>query len=225
MIVHFMSAYYSEYAHKNLSKRTPPYWDAYLFVWAVKFGTYKTKFIIPLVGGKTLQITEKNVQVVRDYFGQFIVRTLDAQNVPADALIIPVPSKDALMASRPSSYRSLDMVKRALRGRKYGNAIFDGLRWKIQLQKAHEGGSRDRSYWREHLQASSHLQGRSVVLIDDVLSTGSTILAAKEELEAAGATVLFGIACGRTVYDFEAKPFRRQTIEFEQEIHEHPGAG
>ena len=69
-----------------------------------------------------------------------------------------------------------------------------------------------------------NVKGRDVVLVDDVLSTGASILAAKEVLEEAGARVLFAITCGRTVYDFNTKPFKRQVIKLKDEIYDYQPA-
>jgi len=66
-------------------------------------------------------------------------------------------------------------------------------------------------------------KGKDVVLIDDVLSTGGTLLATMEVLEEAGANVLFAVVCGKTVYDCQLKPYGRQEIELLNEIHECEG--
>ncbi|WP_431674452.1 phosphoribosyltransferase family protein [Rhizobium leguminosarum] len=221
MDVHFISAYYSELAHKEKVKRKPEYWDAYLFVWAVKTGQYKTPFTILFRNGDRLKINAGNIKRARNAFGQFIVATLDNAEVPKDALLIPVPSKDAQPTVK-GGYRSLWMLAEALKDKQYPGGIYDGLRWTKLLPRAHEGnGHRTRVQLKQFLRVQGNVAGRSVVLVDDVLSTGSTMLAAKEALEEAGATVLFAITCGKTVYDFHTKPFKRQVVELENELHEY----
>jgi len=74
------------------------------------------------------------------------------------------------------------------------------------------------------LRVQGNVAGRQVILIDDVLSTGSTLLAAKEVLEEAGATALLAITCGKTVYDFQTKPFKRQVVELDDELREYEPA-
>lgn len=220
MIVHFISAYYSDRAHKRIKKRTPDYWDAYMFVWAVKHGTYKSGFSIHL-RSKKLSINADNIGRAREVFGRFIDHRLNTAEVDEDVLLIPVPSKCAL--SDVDSYRSLGMLEEAMEGRDFENSVTDGVRWTKQLLKSHEGGHHNRDYWKPHLEVIADVYGREVILVDDVLSTGGTMLATMEVLEEAGATVLFAIACGKTVYDFDLKPFGRQQVELENEIHDYEG--
>jgi uracil phosphoribosyltransferase len=219
MKVHFICGYYSDLAHQR-KRRPEPYWDALNFVWAVKVGTFKHTFLVHTKERK-IKITAANFNQVRKMFGKFIAETLQREDAPERVLLIPVPSKDAV--ANVAAYRSHTMLVEAMADTAYAKCVLHGIRWSKTLPKAHEDGGRDRAFWRQHMQVSSTVNGRDVVLVDDVLSTGSTFLAAKEALEAKGANVLFGIACGRTIYDFETKPFKRQSITFEEEIHEMNG--
>lgn len=224
MDVHFISAYYSERAHLERAKRKPEFWDSYLFVWAVKTGQYKTPFTIAFRNGSRVKIGQSNVKRARASFGQFIASTLDGEDAPQNVLLIPIPSKDAQPGIK-AGYRSLWMLAEALKDKPHRGQIHDGLRWTKALPKAHEGGKhRKRAYWKQYMTIRDNVKGRDVVLVDDVLSTGASILAAKEVLEEAGARVLFAITCGRTVYDFNTKPFKRQVIKLEDEIYDYQPA-
>ncbi|MBP2611444.1 phosphoribosyltransferase [Agrobacterium pusense] len=220
MIVHFISAYYSDRAHRKLKARTPEYWDAYMFVWAIKIGQFKSGFTIHLRKRK-LQIKADTIHLAREMFGKFIDHRLKKDDVDHDVLLIPVPSKDALVGA--GSYRSLEMLEEAMENRDFKSCVTDGIRWTKKLAKSHEGGHHNRDYWKPHLDVIIGVDGKDVILVDDVLSTGGTMLAAKEALEEAGANVLFAIACGKTVYDFELKPFGAQQIDLEDEIHDYDG--
>lgn len=224
MNVHFISAYYSERAHVERAKRKPEFWDSYLFVWAVKTGKYKTPFTITFRNGSKVKIGPANVKRARASFGQFVAATLDVENTPNNVLIIPVPSKDAQPGIK-AGYRSLWMLAEAMKGQVHRGKIHDGLRWTKALPKAHEGGKHHkRAYWKQYLSVRGNVDGRDVVLVDDVLSTGASILAAKEVLEEAGARVLFAIACGKTVYDFNTRPFKRQLVKLEEETYDYQPA-
>jgi phosphoribosylpyrophosphate synthetase len=224
MDVHFISAYYSEKAHKEKTRRKPDYWDSYLFVWAVKTGRYHTGFTIAFRNGERVRIGAGNIARARKAFGRFITTTLEKEDVASDTLLIPVPSKDGQLTAK-HGYRTLGMLAESLREQKFRGRIHDGLRWTKLLPRAHEGGGhRNRSYWKQFLRVRGDVEGRKVVLIDDVLSTGGTMLAAKEVLEEAGAQVLFAVTCGKTVYDFNAKPFKRQIVELENELREYQPA-
>ncbi len=224
MDFHFISAYYSDKAHKETAKRKPDYWDSYLFVWAVKTGYFKTGFSILFRNGNRVKINASNIKRARKAFGQFIATTLDKEGAPVDALLIPVPSKDGQRSAK-GGYRSLWMLAEALKDQQYPGSVYDGLRWTKALPRAHEGGvHRNRAYWKQYLDVLGNVTGRKVILIDDVLSTGGTMLAAKEALEDAGAKVLFAITCGKTVYDFNSKPFKRQVIDLQNELREYQPA-
>lgn len=214
MKVHFVCGYYSDLAHAA-KKRTEDYWDAYFYVWAVKVGKFRRSFLAHKPSGKT-RITRENFSLVREWFGDFIVHTLKSETASEDVILVPLPSKDGLVGAE--NYRTLDMLREALVGKKFEDCILDAIRWKDKLQPAHEGGGRSREFWRDHMKVSALVNEKSVFLIDDVISTGSTLLAAKEAIEAAGGNVLGAIVCGRTIYDFDTRPFGLQFVEFEQEM-------
>lgn len=221
MKVHFICGYYSDLAHAA-KKRKEDYWDAYFYVWAVKVGQFKRSFYAHKPVGK-VQITKDNFPLVREWFGDFIVHTLRAEEAKAGVLLVPVPSKDGVVAH--GSYRTLEMLQEAMVGQQFEHSVTDAIRWKEKLQPAHEGGGRSREFWRDHMLVSETVAGKDIVLIDDVISTGSTLLAARDAIEAAGGNVLVAIACGRTIYDYDTKPFGLQSIDIEQELRDyHPGA-
>lgn len=217
MKVHFICGYYSDLAHKK-KRRPEDYWDARNYVWAVKTGEYKHKFLVHRPVGK-VQMTAANIGLARKWFGDFIDYCLKQEDAPEDVLLVPIPSKDALSAAR--TYRSLEMLREAMRGKKYERQVSDALRWTEQLAKAHEGGDRGRQFIKDRLKLRLNVKDKTVVLLDDLISTGSSMLAAKDVLEEAGAVILGGITCGKTIYDFDTKPFGRQNFEFEDEIHEY----
>lgn len=217
MKIHFVSGYYSDLAHKR-KPRPEDYWDARNYVWAVKTGEFKHKFLIHRPGGKVV-MTAANIGKARKWFGDFIDYSLKHEDAPDDVLLVPIPSKDGLKAAR--SYRSLDMLRESMRSKTFEKNVEDALRWSEKLAKAHEGGDRQRAFLRDRLALRSKVKDRDVVLIDDLISTGSSMLAARDVLKDAGANVLGGIVCGKTVYDFETKPFGMQSFTFSAEMHEY----
>lgn len=220
MKVHFISAYYSDLAHKK-TKRPEPYWDARNYVWAVKTGEYKHKFLVHRPDGK-VRMTAANISFARKWFGDFISYCLKQQNADEAVFLVPIPSKDALPVAL--TYRSLDMVRDAMREQKHPHEVLDAVRWTEQLTKAHEGGGRGRQFMRERLKLHMDVKNKTVILVDDLISTGSSMLAVKDVLESAGAKVAGGIVCGKTVYDFNFKPFGMQHFEFDEEMHEYQPA-
>ncbi len=110
---------------------------------------------------------------------------------------MPVPSKDGVVGA--ATYRTLEMTKEALHSTGLAGRIVDGLRWRQGLTKAHQGGNRNRTLLAPRLAADPKLKGKKVILIDDVITTGSSLLAAADMLNQQGATVLGSIVCGKTL--------------------------
>jgi len=116
------------------------------------------------------------------------------------------------------------MPQQALKGTEYEASVFDGLRWTNELQQAHEGGTRRRADLSPLLQTKGDLKGKQVVLIDDLVTTGRSLLACKDRLEAAGAKVLGAIPCGRTVYDAAEGPFTARDFDLTDESSDYRGS-
>jgi hypothetical protein len=215
MKVHFLCGYYPDLAHKKKAPRPEPYWDAYFFCWAVKVGRFKKSFFIRRKKGN-IKITAANFNLVRRTFGIEVERASGKIDQKGDALYVPVPSKDGVVGA--SHFRSLQMTKDALHGKPMLSRVNSGLRWKQKLTKAHEGGNRSRAALVPVLNADPGLKGKQIILIDDLLTTGSSILASVDVLTAAGATVLGAVVCGKTVYDFKTLPFGYQEFDLTEEL-------
>ena len=214
MKVHFVCGYYSDLAHRT-TRRPEDYWDAYFYVWGVKVGAFKRKFFIHAAGGKKIEVTKDNFAVARQMFGRFIADR--AQQDWGDNLeFVPVPSKDGVQGVQ--DFRTSAMLRESLVGTAVEGKSLDALCWSDKLEKAHQGGSRRRDFLKEH-QANPNLgEGKMNVLVDDHLSTRGKLLASKEFLEERGADVVGAVTCGRTIYDFDTKPFGRQSIELTEEL-------
>jgi predicted amidophosphoribosyltransferase len=190
-----------------------------MFCWAVKSGEYHGDFYIERKAGR-LNITRNNFQLVRPTFGAWAARMLPTFS-DQSLLVVPVPSKAALVGVE--TYASLEMAQQAMRGTDYQNCVLDGLRWTKKLQKAHEGGPRKRADLLSLLEVTSNVNGKQIVLIDDLFTTGGSLLACHDRLNAAGATVLGAITCGRTVYDTAEPPFKAREFELKDELSDYRG--
>lgn len=215
MKVRFLSGYYSDLAHKNKKRRPEDYWDAYFFCWGVKIGSFKRPFNIHTSSSKTA-ITAGNFNLARRHFGKWIEKSAGALNGAGDAILIPVPSKDGIKGT--ATFRSLEMTREALKGTKLAPHVLAGLRWKQKLTAAHEGGSRSRAALAPLLEADAGVAGKKVILVDDLITKGSSLLAAADVLKKSGATVLGAIVCGKTIYDLSTPHFGEQEFELTGEL-------
>jgi len=217
MKVIFYCGYYPDRAHKELARRTEDYWNAYFYVWGVKVGSHKRDFYI--LTPQRINITKNNFVQVRHTFGRWA-----AEQVPkftsGSVALMPVPSKDALADKK--SYRSLDMVLEMFAGTRYANSAIDGLRWTRKVPQAHTGGARSRGILLPLLKASDTVMGKQVILVDELFSTGGSLLACADCLKAAGAQVLGAITCGRTIYDFKTPAFGTGEFDLTAELSDWP---
>jgi adenine/guanine phosphoribosyltransferase-like PRPP-binding protein len=213
MKVHFVCGYYSDLAH-NKKRRPEDYWDAYFYVWAVKIGSFRKKFFIHGADRK-IGVTQNNFSVVRKMFGRFIAQQVQ-KDWGLEVDLVPVPSKDGIIGA--ADFRTSRMLEESLVSTTFKGKSLKALYWSKELDKAHQGGSRRRDFLKEHLTTDIELKGRKIVLMDDLLSTGGSLLASKDFLENQGATVLGAVTCGKTIYDFKTKPFGRQSLELTEEL-------
>jgi hypothetical protein len=217
MKVAYICGYWSELAGKR--PRKPPFYEAYLFCWAVKSGEHHYDFTIEQSTGP-LRITRNNFHLVRPTFGRWAARKARSWLEDGDMTLVPIPSKVA--TGDAATYGSLELVSEAFKGTEYENSILDALRWTKKIPKAHEGGPRSRADLLPLLsvreEAQPALNGKNVILIDDLLVTGGSALACYDKLTAEGANVLGAITCGKTVYDKTDPPFGAKQFELTKEL-------
>lgn len=185
--------YYSQSAHDQ-NPRSQQEWDAYKFCTAVKKKSVSGYFTLPKVG----RISEKNIDRARTAFGALVGELLKTYKL-TDCVLVPVPSKDSFVSS---TFRSLVMVREAVPA--YLLQVKPALVFNKSLSAASTGGDRGFYAVYPHLSLTKTFQhgseSRRIVLIDDIITTGGTMLASKRRLEEAGHRVELGIACGRTTH-------------------------
>jgi hypothetical protein len=196
MIVYFMCTYYSQWAHDHIAPRSQDQWYSFKFCRAVKNRRINGTLTFPWQAGPEI-IDAANVARARWIFGLFIRRTLERLNLPTP-IIVPVPSKDGLIGV--PSFRSMDMVAEAIAG--HGNwPIAPVLRFSQSLTPANAGGPRGRELIRPFLRVPVAPPPGDIVLVDDIITTGGSLLASYDVLAAIGRTPVAAIVCGHTVSD------------------------
>lgn len=207
MKVFFMCGYYSDTAHEKVA-RTPDYWDAYRFCLAVRTGRFEQPFHIHTQKDK-IRIDASNIGLARRAYGQFIAKRLAEETSWESPLLVPIPSEDALVTA--TEFRSWSMLTEALAATELKWTLVDALFWDRPPPPFVEDAERDR---RDEIAAvmtcDFPVRGQAIVLIDDLVSTGTVLLAARQRLQAEGAVVLGAVTCGQVIHDFHAMPFGRQ---------------
>ena len=110
----------------------------------------------------------------------------------AEVLVVPVPSRRASMRRR--GYRPV-----ALLARSAGVPLTNGLRFTRQPLDQVRLGRRERDVnLRSAMVAGPRVEGRRVLIVDDVLTTGATLREASRALSDAGADVVGAAVLART---------------------------
>jgi|SoiMethySBSTD1v2_1073268.scaffolds.fasta_scaffold183362_4 hypothetical protein len=95
--------YYARYLSFNapVDKHSIPqrYWDARMFTRAVKYGTINGYCHVPQ-GFFSQRIDRDTVGVARRIFGTWMLRVLGQQAPNGNAVLVPVPSTDAVQGRR-----------------------------------------------------------------------------------------------------------------------------
>jgi phosphoribosylpyrophosphate synthetase len=209
-----MCGYYDDAAHAKVA-RTEDYWDAYRFCRAVLSGAFETPFHIHTQNDK-VRVRARNIGLARRAYGKFIAKRIAEEGSWSDPLLVAVPSEDALIDS--TQFRSWIMLSEALAPSELKWRLVDALFWSAPPPSPVRDAPRGQ---REEIAAlmtcDFPVSGQAVVLVDDIVSTGTTLFAARERLQAEGAVVLGALACGYVVHDFTAKAFGRQETWLEDE--------
>jgi hypothetical protein len=139
------------------------------------------------------RINEDQAMRTRPIFGRFVSETVSSEF--ADCALVPVPSKDSCEGA---DFRSYKMIRESVPADLLPR-IAPIVRFTEVRQAASQGGLRGYDAVFPYLVVDRGAEPGSVVLVDDIVTTGGTILATKKRLEDRGFTVRGAIVCGRTV--------------------------
>lgn len=206
---------YDPNAADATSATSEAYLDAYRFCRAVRSGEFDDGFYIHTEKDK-VRINPGNVGLARRAFGAFIAKRVAEEGSWTNPLLVPVPSEDALIDA--TSFRSWVLFNEALAPTELRWSLVDALLWtEPPPAQVQDVSSVQREAIAALMTCEFPVRGQAVVLVDDLVSTGTTLLAASDRLQAEGAVVLGAVTCGHVVHDFNgkdfsAKPFGRQEI-------------
>jgi phosphoribosylpyrophosphate synthetase len=209
----FMCGYHSDAA---TAAPGPDYLDAYRFCLAVRTGQFEEPFHIHTKSDR-IRVTKNNIGLARRAYGKFIAKRIVEEGSWSNPLLVPIPSEDALIDAK--EFRSWVMASEALAPIELKWSLVDALLWTeppppLEL----EASAARREAIAAVMTCDFPVRGQAVVLLDDLVSTGATLFAARDRLQAEGAVVLGAIACGRVVRDFDAMAFGRQEAWLEDEV-------
>lgn len=190
-------------------------YDAMKLVKALKgksFGGYAT---LQTPSGQWVTFRETDRGPAFRIFGEWAVAKLREIGL-TEGVLIPVPSSTCLAFGTDSKGRAL---ADAIATRTKGFSVEDAFHWKEDLGKAAEGGSRDPSV----LQANLVLKNgppSTIVLVDDVATSGGHLLACARALRAAGHTVEHAICAAQTVNNHPSNMWAIAARDLEADLFE-----
>lgn len=185
--------------------------DSYKWVQALKGKTLNKHAYVP-VHGQQKYLSNDNVEDAAKWFGIFVADYLKKHRINGPFLVVPVPNSDCVASSdtKPRTRRLAKAVCDALKDR---STVLDCLRWKKNLSSASaDGGPREVEILYGNLTVLKGLledvdDRSSVLLIDDVTTSGGHLRACAAKLESKGLSVDIAMCGGKTVYDQDNSAF------------------
>ena len=123
-------------------------------------------------------------------------RLVDAEIDQAD--VVPVPSSQHVRIGEEFTGSRISDALQAVHGGMRSRPV---LRFATPQQKSHDEGSRNPNLILPHLRSASVTALKRVVLLDDVMTSGGHLRAARRHLTARGVDVIGAIVIGRTVWE------------------------
>ena len=203
--VHYFCSYYPQSAIAEGGIATQEQWDAIKFTKAVKYRT-----INGWLHYRGERIDQSRIGRPREIFGSFISSIL-TKNGLGDLPLVPAPSKDGLVGA--ATFRTLDMLEECRSGRQW--KIEPILRMTSEITPASKGGPRGRYVLQPHIKMVAPASSSPVVLVDDLCTSGGTVLACFDILKSNGVEVAAAIVCSFTNRDKNIQPFLQSTTDLQ----------
>ncbi|ESY03893.1 hypothetical protein X753_21310 [Mesorhizobium sp. LNJC399B00] len=181
-------------------------YNATLLVHAVKGKSINSsQYAHVKIGGSSVMITDGNKDRAMDWFGEWAAQYVRAQGW-GPKVLVPIPNRSAVIGSSAAPRTALiaHAVRRATSG---AVVVADVLRWKRQLPKSTDIASRRPEVLLPDLVLTGKLPVGTVVLVDDVFTSGGHAVASAWRLADQLKIPSCVISCGRTLHEQLPDPF------------------
>jgi len=182
-------------------------WHAEKFVKAIKGDDLKKGFAyVPVpIGGPCRRLNNGNKDEACAWFGEMIAKKF--RITAPGLLLVPVPPHDGTDSGVVRKSR-IWAIAEAVAEQNRACVATVGITWRNPMQSARRGGTRSLTTLLQNCVAADSIRpGASILLVDDVITTGHHLAACATRLRKVGANVLLGICVGRTVTEQESEPF------------------
>ena len=153
---------------------------------------------VPDVGGYQRQIDANSRHVAFNVFGKWAAQEL-AQMGLGNPTLVPIPSSSHVDPNADFTAKRLCAAINAVAGNAY--EVLPCLRQREAVKGSSKGGSRKFVDIRDNLACHGDLAGKTVVLIDDVSTSGNHLKACATILRQEGATVGHAICAAKTIWE------------------------
>lgn len=187
----------------------PPDYHALKFVKAVKGKPFTGYADVPVLG-RLKRLVPENAGDAIGWFGELAAAEL-VKELDGPLILVPLPNGSSTVDNGkvPRTAVLAESIAAKLNNAK----VWDGLRWTKEMPSTHEGGTRDPQKLYENLAVTKIPPKGTLVLVDDVFTTGGHIQAAVARLAEKKADCKRAISAGRTVLESQENPFEIVTDE------------
>lgn len=147
----------------------------------------------------------RNVEEALRWFGSLASWVLETENLPSPIVLIPIPDSQCT-AAEPCQSKTFQLARAISSKIKQPAVVCDALRWKRGLTAAHIGGPRCYGDLHRSLLVIRDPMPGSVVLVDDVFTSGAHVFACAAVLKHVGVHCANAVCVART----ECQRFIRQ---------------
>ncbi len=141
----------------------------------------------------------RNLRAIAPTLGEFLAKWLESSRVPG-GLLVPIPLH--WRRHRVRGYNQSELLAKEM-GKRIGLPVRTDLlvRTRDSAPQVSLSNPEDRTRNVEgSFQCKADVRGLRIILVDDVVTTGSTMSACALPLKAAGASSVWGVAIARTSY-------------------------
>lgn len=209
IVVHSANFYLS---NRDVTWRDSDY-QSHSIVKSYKDEEWKYYVNIPFVSSKRLTFQDRELirSKVNPRLGQRI-----RGNISSEVYIVPVPDSAAFVGSGDEG-RAFRLSRELASEVGHLAEPCVALRWRCPRTPQHvQSGMRRMTQYLGQL-SLVEVPSRPVVLVDDMITSGSQMLACANILEAAGCVVLFGVVVGKRALNQVADPLSWDVEVFQQD--------
>lgn len=156
------------------------------------------------IGGRRTKITNTNKDQAINWFAEWASPQIDALGA-GPKVLVPVPSSMTVVGAMDEFRTAL--IARVMASYCANATVAPVLRWTEEMVPSYAGGPRNKWILYPKLALTGPVPQGTLVLIDDVQTTGGHLIASAWRLEDQNRSVPLAVCCGRTFHEQQDDPF------------------